>query len=164
MGTLLQERGLRAGETPEDWNVERPDDIAAIHRAYIEAGAEVIYTNTFGANRLKYHGKYTLEEVIKAGLEIAGRARTPFRAETEEARSISGGRGATRPTVRIALDLGPTGKLLKPAGDLSFDAAYEAFAEVVREGAYELKIALAAKAGTKGAGHFHADGTFHEER
>ena len=71
MGTLLQERGLRAGETPEDWNVERPDDIAAIHRAYIEAGAEVIYANTFGANRLKYHGRHSLEEVIRGGLEIA---------------------------------------------------------------------------------------------
>ena len=63
MGTLLQERGLRAGETPEDWNIERPDDIAAIHRAYVEAGAQVIYTNTFGANRLKYHGRHSLEEV-----------------------------------------------------------------------------------------------------
>ena len=76
MGTLLQERGLRAGETPEDWNVERPDDIAAIHRAYVEAGAQVIYTNTFGANRLKYHGRHSLEEVIRGGLAAAAKSKS----------------------------------------------------------------------------------------
>ena len=86
MGTLLQERGLKAGETPEDWNVERPDDIVAIHRAYVAAGAQVVYANTFGANRLKYHGKYDLEKVIKAGLEIARRAAEDFRRETEDFR------------------------------------------------------------------------------
>ena len=118
MGTLLQERGLRAGETPEDWNVERPDDIAAIHRAYVEAGSEVIYANTFGANRLKYHGKHSLEEVIRCGLSIANEVKV--RGEGEQRK------------VRIALDLGPTGKLLKPAGDLSFDDAVAAFAETTR--------------------------------
>ena len=75
MGTLLQERGLKPGETPEDWNVERPEDIAAIHRAYVKAGAEVIYANTFGANRLKYHGRHELEEVIRCGLSIAHRVK-----------------------------------------------------------------------------------------
>ena len=98
MGTLLQERGLRAGETPEDWNVERPDDIVAIHRAYVEAGAEVIYTNTFGANRLKYHGRHELEEVIRAGLAVAEKSKS----EVEVGQRI----------VRIALDIGPTGRLL----------------------------------------------------
>ena len=118
MGTLLQERGLRAGETPEDWNVERPDDIAAIHRAYVEAGAQVIYTNTFGANRLKYHGKYSLEEVIQGGLAAAAKSKSEV---------VVGQRN-----VRIALDIGPTGKLLKPAGDLEFDDAVAAFAETIR--------------------------------
>ena len=122
MGTLLQERGLKAGETPEDWNVERPDDIAAIHRAYVAAGSEVVYANTFGANRLKYHGKYDLEKVIRAGLEIAQKVKV------EEGRS--GILSASQ--VRIALDLGPTGKLLKPAGDLAFDDAVTAFAETIR--------------------------------
>ena len=75
MGTLLQERGLRAGETPGDWNVERPDDIAAILRAYVAAGSQVVYANTFGANRLKYHGRHSLEEVIRSGLSIAHRAK-----------------------------------------------------------------------------------------
>ena len=118
MGTLLQERGLQAGETPEDWNVERPDDIAAIHRAYVEAGAQVIYTNTFGANRLKYHGKYSLEKVIRGGLAIANEVKV--RGEGEQR------------CVKIALDLGPTGKLLKLAGDLVFDDAVAAFAETIR--------------------------------
>ena len=117
MGTLLQERGLKAGETPEDWNVERPDDITAIHRAYVEAGAQVLYANTFGANRLKYHGKYDLDKVIRAGLEIANKVKVE-------------GVGVQR-KLKIALDLGPTGKLLKPAGDLSFDDAVTAFAEAI---------------------------------
>ena len=123
MGTLLQERGLRAGETPEDWNVERPDDIAAIHRAYVRAGAQVIYANTFGANPLKYHGKYALDEVVRCGLSIAHRAKG--------LEGLGGLEGGQR-TVKIALDLGPTGKLLKPAGDLSFDDAVAAFAETIR--------------------------------
>ena len=118
MGTLLQERGLTAGETPEDWNVERPEDIAAIHRAYVQAGVQVLYANTFGANRLKYHGRHSLEEVIRRGLEIARKV------EVEE-------RGRQR-KIKIALDLGPTGKLLKPAGDLDFDEAVAAFKETIR--------------------------------
>ena len=116
MGTLLQERGLKAGETPEDWNVERPDDIVAIHRAYVAAGAQVVYANTFGANRLKYHGRHSLEEVIRGGLAAAAKAKH----EVEQG------------NVQLALDIGPTGKLLKPAGDLSFDDAVAAFAETIR--------------------------------
>ena len=128
MGTLLQERGLQAGETPEDWNVERPDDIAAIHRAYVEAGAQVIYTNTFGANRLKYHGRHELEEVIRAGLAVA--AKSKAEAEVEQR------------NVRIALDIGPTGKLLKPAGDLPFDDAVSAFAETIKIATSTLRLQL----------------------
>ena len=123
MGTLLQERGLKPGETPEDWNVERPDDIAAIHRAYVAAGAQVVYANTFGANRLKYHGRHELEEVIRCGLSIAHRVKG--------LEGLGGLEGGQR-RVKIALDLGPTGRLLKPAGDLSFDDAVAAFAETIR--------------------------------
>ena len=118
MGTLLQARGLKPGECPEDWNVERPDDIAAIHRAYVGAGAQIVYANTFGANPLKYHGRHTLEEVVKAGLAIANEVKAE-------------GLGLQR-KVKIALDLGPTGKLLKPAGDLSFDDAVAAFKETIK--------------------------------
>ena len=57
MGTELQARGLKPGETPEDWNIERPEDVAAVHRAYVGAGADTIVANTFGANPLKYHGR-----------------------------------------------------------------------------------------------------------
>ncbi|MGN0833197.1 MAG: homocysteine S-methyltransferase family protein [Kiritimatiellia bacterium] len=114
MGTLLQARGLVPGEAPEDWNLDRPADIAAIHRAYAAAGANVVYANTFGANRLKYHGKHTLEAAVTAGVAQA--------------------KAAVRARAMVALDVGPTGKLLKPAGDLDFEAAVDAFAETIRAG------------------------------
>ena len=120
MGTLLQAKGLCAGETPEDWNVDRPEDVAAVHSAYVAAGSQVIYANTFGANRLKYHGRHTLEKVIRAGLAVAGKVKVEKR----------GGGGQRK--VQVALDLGPTGRLLKPAGDLDFDEAVDAFAETIR--------------------------------
>ena len=138
MGTQLQARGLAAGEIPELWNLSRPDDIRAVHAAYRAAGADVVYANTFGANAAKYHGDAPLADVIAAGITIA-KSVAPL----------------------VALDIGPTGRLLKPAGDFEFDAAYEAFAEQVRIGVaagadlvvvetmgdtYELKAAvLAAK-------------------
>ena len=139
MGTQLQERGLLPGEIPELWNLTRPDDVRAIHEAYFAAGSDVVYTNTFGANGAKYHGDAPLAEVVAAGVDIA--------------RAAAGGRRF------VALDVGPTGRLLKPSGDFEFDAAYDAFAEQVRAGAgadfvvvetmadaYELKAAvLAAK-------------------
>ena len=147
MGTQLQARGLQPGETPELWNLTRPDDVRAIHEAYYQAGAQVVYTNTFGANRAKYHGNAPLADVIAAGVAIA--------REAASGASASDGRRF------VALDIGPTGRLLKPAGDFEFDAAYDAFAEQVRVGAeagadlvvietmadaYELKAAvLAAK-------------------
>ena len=140
MGTQLQARGLAAGEIPELWNLSRPDDIRAVHAAYLAAGADVIYANTFGANAAKYHGDAPLADVIAAGIAIAKSAGSAH---------------------HVALDVGPTGRLLKPAGDFEFDAAYDAFAEQVRLGAaagadlvvietmgdaYELKAAvLAAK-------------------
>ena len=147
MGTQLQARGLAAGEIPELWNLSRPDDIRAVHAAYLAAGADVIYANTFGANAAKYHGDAPLADVIAAGVCLAREAAT--------AASIP-----DKPRF-VALDVGPTGRLLKPAGDFEFDAAYDAFAEQVRLGAaagadlvvietmgdtYELKAAvLAAK-------------------
>lgn len=140
LGTQLQVRGLRPGEIPEDWNLTRPADVGAVHAAYRAAGSDVVCTNTFGANAAKYHGKIPLADIVPAAVEVA-------RA------SASG--------AWIALDVGPTGRLLKPAGDFDFDAAYDAFAEQVSLGAkagadlvaietmgdvYELKAAvLAAK-------------------
>ena len=144
LGTQLQSRGLKPGEVPELWNLTRPDDVRAVHEAYFAAGADAVYANTFGANPAKYHGDAPLADVVAAGVAIA-----------KDAAAQAGGRRI------VALDVGPTGRLLKPAGDFEFDAAYDAFAEQVRLGAaagadfvavetmgdaYELKAAvLAAK-------------------
>ena len=118
MGTLLQTEGLAPGELPETWNIEHPEKVEAIHRRYYEAGSDVVLANTFGANVCKFHDdRYTVEEVIRAGIANAKRAGEQIGKETY-----------------VALDMGPTGKLLKPMGDLDFDDAYEAFAEAVRYG------------------------------
>ena len=111
-GTMIQAAGLPVGKDPCDWNLENPAAVTAVHRAYVEAGAEIVLANTFGANRLKYHGAHDLAQLIPAAIANARAA------------------GAAK----VALDLGPTGKLLKPAGDLDFEAAYDAFAETVRLG------------------------------
>ena len=118
MGTLLQAEGLAPGELPEIWNIEHPEKVEAIHRRYYEAGSDVVLANTFGANVCKFHDdRYTVEEVIRAGIANAKKAGEQIKKETY-----------------VALDMGPTGKLLKPMGDLDFDDAYEAFAEAVRYG------------------------------
>ena len=147
-GTSLQKMGLRAGERPETWNLLHPERIESLHRAYLDAGADVIFTNTFGANRLKYPegGEFSLEEVVKSAVNIAKRAQTACGREDSS---------------WVALDIGPSGKLLRPLGDLDFEDAVALFAEVVGYGAaagadlvvietmgdsYELKAAvLAAK-------------------
>lgn len=124
MGSLLQARGLEPGELPEVWNVTHPEVLKQVHLSYLEAGCDVVTTNTFGANGLKFgtrpgEGRYTLEEVVTAAVR---NAREAVREH---------GRGY------IALDLGPTGKLLKPLGDLGFEEAYELYKEVVEIGARE---------------------------
>ncbi len=117
MGTLLQEKGLAPGELPETWNLTHPEIIRGIHRRYIEAGSQIVLTNTFGANALKFHDDtWSLEEIIRAA---AGHVK----AAAEEA-----GQGRK---IYTALDIGPTGKLLKPMGDLEFETAYQAFKEVM---------------------------------
>ncbi len=108
MGTMLQAAGLKAGELPELLNLTDEEKVLAVHRAYAAAGAEYITTNTFGANRLKISNA---QAVIKKGVALAK----------------STGK-------KVALDIGPTGKLLKPMGDLDFDDAVEIFAEMVNAG------------------------------
>ena len=154
MGTLLQEKGLAPGELPETWNLTHPQEICEIHRQYIESGSEIILTNTFGANALKFHDdSCSLEEIINAAVSHVKTAEQEAHLKTGERRKIY-----------TALDVGPTGKLLKPMGDLEFETAYEAFKEVMilgeKAGAdlihietmsdtYELKAAvLAAKENT----------------
>ena len=118
MGTLLQAYGMGAGELPELWNITNPEIIIGIHRSYYDAGSDVICTNTFGANTLKFD-RETLESVIKAAVENAKAARD----------------GASeRDNKFIALDIGPCGKLLKPFGDLDFEDAVAVFAETVKLG------------------------------
>ena len=116
-GTLLQARGLKSGESPERWNVERREEMVAIHRAYYEAGADLVLANTFGANRLKLRNcPYSVEEVVTAAVDNLCAARD------------QAGRGW------LGLDVGPTGRLMAPMGELDFDQAVDAFSQVIRAG------------------------------
>ena len=126
-GSLLQANGLKPGELPETWNIKHPDIITKLHRDYLEAGADIIKTNTFGANGLKFYqgAEFDLNEVVTAAVKNAKRA-------VETACYPSG-----KERGYIALDLGPTGKLLKPLGDLAFEDAYDMYAQVVRIGEQE---------------------------
>ena len=121
MGTLLQAEGLQPGELPETWNIERKETIRKIHQSYFEAGSDIVHTNTFGANALKFHDENcSLKAIIDAAVE---NVRFGAKAGIRDGRDYY-----------VALDIGPTGKLLKPLGDLSFEDAYEAFKEVVQYG------------------------------
>lgn len=118
MGTLLQDAGLKPGELPESWNITHPQDILSIHLQYLQAGADFVTTNTFGANALKLHGSsYTAQQLTTAGVQLARQAVQ------------QSGKKAW-----VALDIGPTGKLLKPLGDLDFETAVEAYKEMVKAG------------------------------
>ncbi len=118
MGTMLQNAGLPQGKLPECWNLERPDVVRIIHDAYLDAGCHVISTNTFGANRAKLrHTGYGVGEIIERAVDIA-----------REAVYLSGREA------RIALDMGPTGQLLAPMGDLPFEEAVDIFAEMAAIG------------------------------
>ena len=118
MGTLLQERGLKAGEQPERWNITHAQAIVEIHKAYFDAGSNVVCTNTFGANALKF-SEAELDEIVKAALTNAKRAREQSVSPQEKF---------------IALDIGPSGKLLRPYGDLDFEDAVSLFAKTVKLG------------------------------
>jgi 5-methyltetrahydrofolate--homocysteine methyltransferase len=118
MGTLLQARGLVPGELPERWNVTHPEVIIEIQRAYYDAGSHVVNTNTFGANIRKFSAE-ELDSIVRAAVENARRA----------AEESSG----TQPKW-VALDIGPTGRMLMPYGDLDFEDAVACFAETVKLG------------------------------
>lgn len=112
MGTMLQNSGLKIGEKPEMLNLTNPQIVYNIHKAYLESGADIIYTNTFGANRIKMKD-YPYQEAIEKGIEIARWAVNDL------------GYG------KIALDMGSIGELLEPIGSLSFDEAYDIYKEIV---------------------------------
>lgn len=120
-GTLLQEKGLKPGELPEVWNLEHTEEMIDIHRQYYEAGSDIVLSNTFGANALKFHDSdYDLEDIVTAAV-----------VNLKEAAQLGVHDGRE---VYAGLDIGPTGKLLKPMGDLSFEDAYNAFKEVAVTG------------------------------
>lgn len=116
MGSMLQKNGMSAGEIPELINLSNPDLIEKIHTEYLEAGANIITTNTFGANPLKSAeiGE-SLDIIIATAIGIARKAVNKFQSK-EQPRFV-------------AFDMGPCGKLLEPLGDLSFDDCYDAFAK-----------------------------------
>ena len=116
-GSLLQKAGLQPGEAPETWNLTHPDEILRLHREYLLAGSDVIMTNTFGLNALRFPGQ--VAEICRRAVSLA-----------QEARASAG-----RPEAAVALDLGPTGRLLKPLGDLDFEEAVRLYGEVVSVGA-----------------------------
>ncbi len=143
MGTLLQERGLQAGEQPERFNITHKEEVVAIHKEYFDSGSNVVCTNTFGANCLKFSDE-ELERIIRAAIENTKEAKTKSIGKQEK---------------YIALDIGPSGKLLKPLGDLDFEDAVALFSKTIKLGvrygvdlvlietmndAYETKAALLA--------------------
>jgi len=145
-GTMLQAAGLPPGVSPECWNLERPEAIRALHQAYVEAGADLILSNTFGGSRLRLE---------KAGL--GGRVRKINLAAVKLARDVAGEK------ILVLGDIGPTGRMLKPLGDLAIEEARAAFAEqaaalaegrvdaIIIETMSDLKEALAAVEGAKQA-------------
>ena len=118
MGTLLQEAGLKPGELPERWNVSHPEEIIRIQKAYFDAGSNVVLSNTFGANSLKFE-----EEEL----------RTLIHAAIKNARAAAGESSGTQEKF-VALDIGPIGKLLKPYGDYEFEDAVSVYAKTVEIG------------------------------
>lgn len=141
MGTMLQAKGLEMGGTPEALNIDKPDWLVDIHRQYINAGSDIVYANTFGANRHKLEKcGYTVQQAIPAAIKNARKA-------------------CEGTDTLVALDIGPIGQLLEPTGTLTFEEAYDIYKEQILAGAdadlivfetmtdlYELKAAvLAAK-------------------
>lgn len=118
MGTMLQAAGMKMGEIPEVLSVTSPELLVSIHEKYLNAGADVIYANTFGANRYKLEDcEISLKEIITAGIHNAKTACENV-----------------KPEAMVALDVGPIGQLLEPTGTLSFEEAYDIYAEIVRAG------------------------------
>ena len=117
-GTMLQQKGLLTATVPEANNLTHPEIITEIHREYIRSGAEIIYASTFGVNRYKLEGtSYSVSQLVEAAVKNAQMARD-----------------AENPQVKIALDCGPIGKMMKPNGDMSFEEAYQIFEEIVSAG------------------------------
>jgi 5-methyltetrahydrofolate--homocysteine methyltransferase len=114
MGTMLQKNGLKTGELPENMNITHSEVLIKIHNEYLQAGCNVITTNTFGANSLKFNN---VDEIVESAVSLAKKSAEDYDRDTF-----------------VALDIGPIGRLLEPCGDLPFDDAYELFKEQVIAG------------------------------
>ncbi len=117
-GSLLQARGLKPGELPERWNLTRREDIVQLAEGYLRAGSDIVNTNTFGANALKYPGE--VGSIVRAAVDCVREAQRRCGREEDS---------------YVALDIGPTGRLLQPMGDLAFEEAVSLFGEIARAGA-----------------------------
>lgn len=114
MGTMLQKRGLKTGQLPEELNIKNPEILYNIHREYLNSGSNIVSANTFGANRHKFkNSEYKLEEIIRAAVKTAKNSTSGMEEKY------------------VALDIGPIGTLLSPLGTLSFDDAYNIFKEQI---------------------------------
>ena len=117
MGTLIQKSGAKYEHVPETLNITSPELITSFHKAYIAAGADIVYSNTFGANAYKLADcGYSVNEIIRAGVANAKKA-------------------CEGTSALAALDIGPIGMLLEPAGSLRFEEAYDYFKEQIIAGA-----------------------------
>ena len=115
MGTMLYKYGLKSGDKPDLMNITNPEAVEKIHRMYVEAGSDIICTNTFGSNALNLEGTgYNPSEIITAAVAVAKKACAD--------------------KAKVALDIGPTGRLLEPAGELEFEKAYDLFKEMAIAG------------------------------
>jgi 5-methyltetrahydrofolate--homocysteine methyltransferase len=118
MGTMLFSAGLKAGGSPEEWNVTHPDEVKSIHRAYIEAGSQIILTNTFGGSAIRLDSHGLKDRTVELNEAAARNARQ----EADQAQSL----------VLVAGSIGPTGEMLQPLGLMSFDEARDSFADQAR--------------------------------
>ena len=115
-GSMLQKGGIPVGALPEVYNTTEPERIIAVHRAFLDAGADVVYANTFGANRRKMaKSGYSVQELIAGGIACARKA-------------------CEGTSAKVALDIGPIGQLLEPLGTLTFGEAYDIFREEIEAG------------------------------
>ena len=114
MGTLLQSKGLQPGELPEVWNLEHAEEIVDIHKSYFEAGSDIVLSNTFGANAIKFHdSKYGLKEIVTAGIQNAKKAAEQEREKTlEEARTQIAGL-VMAATAKVLSESGEAGQSLQ---------------------------------------------------
>ena len=125
MGTMLQKSGLKPGERPDVLNVTAPESVESVHRMYVEAGSDIIVTNTFGANAKALGGTgYTPQDIIRSAV---GAAKAAI-ASADMAKRAGSGK-CVGAEVKVALDIGPLGYLLEPLGDVKYETAYGLFKE-----------------------------------